>query len=246
MKGSSYKNLRLALMEMRWINRPLEWWAKNVSQADALSGREIIYQNLLHRELARMGIDRALYPVGGAANHSYLYLLIRICTELPVRRVLELGCGQSTLLLDSLAELQSLEVVSLEHESLWAQQIGKQCAHARVVEAPLIRSRVQQRETDVYDSEEAAAFSADILLIDGPQKTKRFSRWGALRWLEQLAREDFVVIFDDAERRGELDTIAEALRMLDRRGIRYVATRFRSVKTQFLIAGGRMMPAVYF
>ena len=76
--------------------------------------------------------------------------------------------------------------------------------------------------------------------------SRRRSRWGALHWLEQMACDDFLVIFDDAERRGELDTIEAALKLLDARKVDYLATRVRSVKTQFVIAGGAMTPAVFF
>lgn len=246
MQARSYKKLRPALFEMRWLNRPLEWWAKNVAPGAYLSGRENVFQSIVHRDLDRLGIDRPIHAVGAAANYSYLYLLLRICTELPVRRVLELGCGQSTLLLDALAEREGFEVVSLEHEAAWAQRIQAQCTNARVLEAPLVERQLCGWTASVHDPEAVDRADVDVLLVDGPQKSKRRSRWGALHWLERLDSQDFLVIFDDAERRGELDTIEAALKWLDARKVDYVATRTRSVKTQFLIAGGRMTPAVYF
>lgn len=246
MKGRSHPELKAALFEMRWLNRPLEWWAKNAAPGATLSGREVVYQNIVHRDLARLGIDRSFHPVGAAANYSYLYILLRACTELPVGRVLELGCGQSTLLLDALARQRGFDVVSLEHEAAWADRIGAQCEHARVLEAPLHARDVRGFSAPVHDAEAFDGEGVDVLLVDGPQKSKRRSRWGALHWLERMDCDDFLVVFDDAERRGELDTIEAALKHLDARGIDYVATRIRSVKTQFLIAGGAMKPAAYF
>ncbi|NKI36606.1 hypothetical protein HFP89_15650 [Wenzhouxiangella sp. XN79A] len=246
MQARSHRALRAALAEMRWLNRPLEWWAKNVAVGAMLNGRELVYQNIVHRDLARLGIDRPIHAVGSAANYSYLYLLIRSCTELPVRRVLELGCGQSTLLLDALAERADFEVVSLEHEAEWAERIGAQCRRARVLEAPLVERRIADRDSPVHDPDVHDGQGVDVLLVDGPQKSKRRSRWGALHWLEGMNSDDFLIIFDDAERRGELDTIEQAVKQLDARGIAYTATRLRSVKTQFVIAGGAMTPAVHF
>lgn len=246
MQGRSLRELRAALFEMRWLNRPLEWWAKNVAVGATLNGREIVYQNIVHRELARLGIDRPIHAVGSAANYSYLYLLLRTCTELPVRRVLELGCGQSTLVLDALAGLEGFEVTSLEHEAGWAERIAARCAQARVLEAPLVDRRIHDQAARVHDPEVFDGQGVDVLLVDGPQKSRRRSRWGALHWLERIDTRDFLVVFDDAERRGELDTIEAALKWLDAHRVEYVASRIRSVKTQFLIAGGRMTPAVYF
>lgn len=246
MQGRSHRALRAALFEMRWLNRPLEWWAKNVSVGAMMNGRELVYQNIVHRDLDRLGIVRPIHAVGSAANYGYLYLLIRACTELPVCRVLELGCGQSTLVLDALGERAEFEVVSLEHEAEWAERIAAQCRCARVLEAPLVERRIADRVSPVHDPDTYDAQGVDVLLVDGPQKSKRHSRWGALHWLERINTDDFLVVFDDAERRGELDTIEQAVKQLDSRGIRYTATRLRSVKTQFVIAGGAMTPAVHF
>src|SRR6056297_1002148 len=246
MQGRSYPKLRAALFEMRWLNRPLEWWAKTLAPGAVLSGREIVYQNIVHRDLARLGIERPIHAVGAAANYSYLYLLIRAATELPMQRVLELGCGQSTLLLDALAGLEEFDVVSLEHEAAWAERIAVQCDRTRVLEAPLVQHRTENRTAPVHDPEVFDGSDIDVLLVDGPQKSKRFSRWGALHWIERMPCDDFLIVFDDAERRGELDTIEQALKHLDARNVAYTATRIRSVKTQFVIAGGAMLPAVYF
>ena len=48
--------------------------------------------------------------------------------------------------------------------------------------------------------------------------------------------DEFVVIFDDAERRGEIQTIAKALKLLDARGVKYGVHLTRSINSQFLIA----------
>jgi len=54
------------------------------------------------------------------------------------------------------------------------------------------------------------------------------------------------VIFDDAERRGEIQTIARALQMLDARGVRYGVQLTRSVNSQFLIATPAFAAALYY
>ena len=245
MKGSSYDSIRAALRTMRWLERPLDWCSRNLSPASMLHGREVVYQNIVHRELARLGIDRPLYAVGGAANYSYLYLLLRVCTELPVQRVLELGVGQSTLLLDALAERQGFEVLGLEHDADWAERIGRQCTRARVLEAPLHAAEVEGHRCRTYRAPEVDG-RFDLVLVDGPRGSRRRSRWGALEWIAQRRAEDFLLIFDDAERGGELDTIEACLKLLDRQGQAYAVWRVRGAKSQFLIAAGRMQAAVHF
>lgn len=245
MKGSSHESLKTALFLMRWLERPLAWCSRTLAPAAMLYGRELVYQNIVHRDLKRLGIDQPLYAVGGAANYSYIYLLLRACIELPVRNVLELGVGQSTLLLDALSKRRGFSVTGLEHDAGWARRIDQQCEQVRVLQAPLVRRRICGIEAEAYDVPDLCG-EFDLVLVDGPRGRRRYSRWGALEWVGERLAEDFLVIFDDAERRGELDTIEAALKQLDRIGRTYVTGRVRGAKSQFLIAGGSMQPAAYF
>jgi predicted O-methyltransferase YrrM len=246
MKGRSHAELRWRLLLMRWLNPVAEKVSDNAFPSARLHGRELIFQGIVHRELDRLGIDRPFYPVRSAATYSYLYLILRLCTELPVSRVLELGCGQSTLLLDSLARRGGLDVVSLEHDADWAARISRNCERARVVEASLDRRPLFGRDADVYKPAEDVAEPFDVLLVDGPRGRRRHSRRGALAIVDDALADDFVIVFDDAERRGELDTIAATLKLLDERGTRYATTLVRSVNSQFVIATEGLRAACFF
>ena len=235
MKGSSYRQLRGLLFVHKWLNPIAEAVSKDAFPSARLYGAERIFQGIVHRELDRLEIDRAFYPVRSAATYSYLYLLIRICTTLPVRRVLELGCGQSTLLLDDLSRDRQLHVTSLEHDPRWASMIGEQCERLALAEAPLVRREVSGRAAETYDFDSGAE-RFDLLLVDGPKGSKRHSRRGALPFIEDALAEEFIIVFDDAERRGELDTIAETLQRLDARGVDYATALVRSINSQFVIA----------
>jgi len=245
MKGSSYRQLRGALWLHQWLNPIAEVVSKNVFPSSRLFGNELIYQGIVHRELARLGIERSFYPVRSAATYSYLYLLLRICTELPVQRVLELGCGQSTLLLDELCRLKSFEVVSLEHDETWAKMIGSQCERVELTLAPLTQRRISGSEAEVHEFNPGDR-RFDLLLVDGPKGRRRNSRRGALAFIEESLADEFIIIFDDAERRGELDTITETLKLLDAREIPYSTSMVRSVNSQFVIATEGFRPANFF
>lgn len=246
-KGSSYGALRGQLWLLRNINPFLEWASETLAPAATLQGREIIFQNLVHRALDRLEIDEPLYPLRSAAGYSYLYLLIRLVEDLPVTRVLELGCGQSTLLLDRLGNRSGpLECVALEHDQAWLDRIRPRVS-TRLVHAPLVDREVLGHVTRTYETGALADEGAfDVLLVDGPRGSRRRSRWGCLELMETHLGEDFLIIIDDAERRGELETIGRALKLLDQRGRRYGSRFIRSVNSQFLIAGGRFTPALYF
>ena len=228
----------------KWLGPPALATARFVQTPAEMYGRELLYERLFANGLARFGLENRYYASGGAASFSLLYLLLRAITELPIQHVVEFGCGQTTLLLDALQKVRPFKVDSFEHEPEWAGRIQEEVAHAINV-ADLVERKVRGRRTQTYDVPDALG-SCNLLVVDGPQQRVRRSRWGALEWIEDRLDDDFLILFDDAERRGELDTIEEALGILRNQG-RPVRTRFfHSVKWQFAIAGGACSPAVSF
>ncbi|MEE4637423.1 MAG: hypothetical protein V2J42_01615 [Wenzhouxiangella sp.] len=246
MRRASYSSLRTRLRVRRLFNPFLEKASLWLAPAASLQARELLYQNIVHRDLDRLGIDLPLYPVRSAATYSYLYLLLRLVQETGPLRILELGAGLSTVLLERLRDPFGLSLTSLEHDEAWVARILKQGA-AGVVHSPLVQRQLQGHKAQVYDSSVLSADSRfNLLLVDGPRRSRRRSRWTALEFIEGRLEQDFAIVFDDAERPGEIDTISAALRLLDQRGVRYGAHLTRSVNSQFVIATEGFQGALYF
>ncbi len=202
--------------------------------------KEAGYALSLYNGAASLGINLPpLFPFGGAANYSLLYTIFRCVTELNVQNVLELGVGQSSLLLHAVSQkLSNLSVTSLEHDASWADLIRQRVSH-EVQHAPLVSSEVHRVSTQVYDHKLATRF--DMVVVDGPVGTKRNSRWGALEILDSHLNDEFVVIFDDASRPGEIDTIKEFTARSD------VKVAFiHSAKSQCIVCTPAFHAAVYF
>ena len=195
----------LTLRLVRWLNR-------RRFTLGTISPAEIHYQQIFDAAVARSGLAvPPLFPVGNAANASLLYLLFRLTQDFPRLAWLELGAGQSTLLLDALqtgGRIASL--VTLEHDPHWADTIRAKVGHA-VIEAPLRQASLYGLPAEAYGYDSTARF--DCVTVDGPVGTPGRSRWGTLKLLQENLAEDFVVIFDDAERPGERDTIAKFLEL---------------------------------
>jgi predicted O-methyltransferase YrrM len=243
---SSYSRLRSRLWLRRNVNPIAERGSRLFAPTAWLQGREIVYQNLVHRELDRLNIRDPFYPLRSAATYSYLYLLLRAVQELDGLRILELGAGQSTVLLDRLAAQFPLQCTTLEHDVHWVEQIRSQVRHP-VLHAPLVPRAIRGQISDVYDPrvlEQGQRFNA--LLVDGPRSIRRRSRWGSLEFIENWLDPEFLILFDDAERRGELQTIGAALQLLDERDCRYGSQLTRSINSQFVIATEGFQRALYF
>jgi len=172
------------------------------------SQTELFYRNLFRDAAHDYGVALpALYPVGGAANYGLLYLLTRIVMEDRVGSVLEAGAGQSTLLLNALARHRGdMRVVTLEHDSGWADRM-RSLSGGDVRQAPLAEREVEGARVHTYDHDLSAAERFDLVLVDGPNGTTRRSRWGCLELLAANLADEFIVIFDDAHRAGEQDTV---------------------------------------
>ncbi len=245
MKGDGRRRRR-ELFWRRYAAPGLDWLSRQLNAGAIAHSREIIYQHMFLQGLRAEGIERPFYATRGAANFSLLYLLLRCMTELPVRRMVELGAGQSSLLIDCLARGRAVQCLSVEHDPGWAERITGQVAHD-VLLAPLVQKSVCGRLTVTYDLDPAAYGPADLLLVDGPQGSRRHSRRGGLEWVAHaLAPEHFLVIFDDAERAGEMDTIRAAVGQLERSGRAFGLRRVRAAHDQVLLAGGRLAPALDF
>jgi hypothetical protein len=198
--------------------------------AGEMPAAELFYQRLFDSAVLRSGLAvPPLYPVGSAANTSLLYILFRLAEEFPGFNGLELGAGQSSLLLDALARAGRLSsITTLEHDADWAARIGQQVAH-EVVVAPLRPARVHGVDTEVYAFAPQRRF--DLVVVDGPVGRPDHSRWGALALLETHLAEEFVVVFDDAERPGERQTIEQFLRLRPAAGHAFV----HAMKSQCLV-----------
>jgi hypothetical protein len=162
--------------------------------------QELLFQNLLHQNAEAAGIKlRGIYPVGGAANYSLLYLVFRSLSELPVSSVLDIGAGQTSMLLSAMADAFPHKALTLESNDQWVKIVGPKIRHELLVSELGVDGEYREQPAEKYD----------MVIVDGPAGTMRNSRKSSLATLQKCLAEEFLVIFDDAERRGEQDTILD-------------------------------------
>jgi hypothetical protein len=81
----------------------------------------------------------------------------------------------------------------------------------------------------------------DYILVDGPDhgtlgtEHTSFSRSGILHYMPAILAPSFVVVFDDAERYGEIMTVKALEDILEESEIRYVRFAINGIKTQIVV-----------
>ena len=214
--------------------------------------QEEIYQYLFTRDLRAIGIEDNFYPVGSAANYSLLYLVLRCLKELRFTNVLELGCGQTTLLIDQVRRQLGLncQVTSIEHDAFWARSIAAKVAH-EIVAAPLEPLDVAGRAIDYYrlDAIAGAGRQFDFVIVDGPPAytpATRYARTGCVAVLERYLAPDFVLVLDDTERDGEAEAVVACRNLLTARGVDVQENQIVAAKRQHLFCTQAYATAAFF
>lgn len=208
--------------------------------------KELVYQSIFSSICARMNISNKYYPVGSAANYSLLYLIFRIIEENEINKVLELGAGQTTIFLDELSRKKSFSVKSFEDDSFWAQEIQKSVGH-QIYCQKLVSFQCNGRTKLSYDfSVLQKEDRFDLLIIDGPMGTCDYSRLGTIQLLKNNLAGEFVIIFDDAERKGEMQTVEVCKSLLRQKSIRLFEHRVIGLKTQHILATERFKKVTFY
>jgi len=212
---------------------------------------EIVYRDVFLRDLRRLGIDDDFYPVGSAANHGLLYAITRCFVQFPITTVLELGCGQSSLLLAALNRTLNApaSIRSVDQDPQWADSLRSAVSH-EVVCSELVPKTVRGYSIRHYRDgyfEKTKAY--DLVIVDGPSAhppENSNARLGCLEVVETALAPDFIVLVDDTERKGEGILVDLIRSHLKSRGAAFGETSIIAAKRQHIFSGGKFQPAMFF
>lgn len=224
-------------------NKLLDLYRFNIEpRFDALH-KEQIMQGIFDQQCRRRGITEVFYPVGAAASYSLMYLLTRVLSELPVRNVMELGSGQTTVLIDRLRSLDGMHV-AYEQSELWARSVAERAARCSVRYSPLVAKNFEGVSYNGYDGLQTVDF--DLLLVDGPNGTDHVSRYDCVPLVASNRAKEFMLILDDAGRPGEKETLAALEALLSQRGVDYKLNYLAGRTTQAVLTTPGFRAASYY
>lgn len=132
-------------------------------------------------------------------------------------------------------ELKLSNLLTIEHDFEWLENYKKENTlfpNCDTLLLPLTKREVNGFQVNSYeDIENRIIGPYDLYVVDGPFGSDRFSRYDIVRLLNNIDKgHEFIVIMDDAHRRGELDTLKCIVNLLERKGIYVSSSTYRENK----------------
>lgn len=189
--------------------------------------------------------DTAFSPGRWAVGYPYLYVMYRVLNETRPKHILELGLGQSTrMIAQYAAAFDNVEHIVVEHDPEWIKffcNSFKLPQNTKVI--MLEREMVSFKEAEAVRvfkgfKERFQGQKFDFISVDAPlgSDMKQYSRIDVLELLPDGLADSFVILLDDAERKGETHTICEIENLLGYYNIAYERGRYSGKKDCVLIS----------
>lgn len=188
-------------------------------------------------------VNLSISPGRWAGNYSFFYVVTRILLDYKPHRVIELGLGESSKVISSFIENEihtSLHTI-VEHDEDWVKSFNSRfelSRNSKIVILELEEKAVEDFVIKAYkklSSEIKGTF--DLYIVDGPFGTDRFSRYDICTLIDRCRIDDeFMIVIDDYDRRGEKDTVHRLIDMLERKGIKTFTGIYAGIKSQIIIA----------
>lgn len=230
----AYQLIKKKLLDIfRWEVQP---------RLEALHAEQV-YQGIFAQQCARLSLTEVFYPVGAAASYSLMYLLTRVLAELPVRRIVELGSGETTVLIDRLRAAEGRHV-AYDQADFWVEKVARRAPRCEVRHAPIVEKTFEGVAFAGYRDLQPVDF--DLLLVDGPNGSDHVSRYDCVPLVAANQAKEFIVIVDDAGRPGEQETVQALARLLTARGIDFKLNHLAGRTTQAVITTPAFRAASYF
>lgn len=193
--------------------------------------------------------DKSFSPGRWAVGYQYLYAAYRILNAVKPKKILELGLGQSTKLLSQYAKTnKEVKHIVVEHDQEWIDFYKKENEVAENTEILKLEREYRKYKND----DKVLAFKNfkeilqgqkfDFISIDAPlgANAKIYARVDVLEILPECLEEDFVMVIDDYNRKGEKNTVNEIERILKEHNISYCKGIYYGEKECMVISSKKL------
>lgn len=191
-------------------------------------------------------INKSVSPGRWAIGYPFLYVLYRVLNDVKPKSILELGLGESTKIISQYAESEKkcIHYVT-EHDEDWISFFTKSNSlsnrtHISKHEIQNLPYKNKNENVMQYNGfyEKFSTHKFDLIIIDGPVGTTKgdYSRVDILKLLPGCLDNSFIMMIDDTQRLGELNTLQEIKGILTNSKIDYVAKEYFGQKSFCVIS----------
>jgi len=178
-----------------------------------------------------------------AGNYAFFYVLNRILFEHKPNAIIEFGLGESSRFISTYLDnhlLKSKHVV-IEQSDEWRvgfEEHFKLSDRSEVKICDMIEADVKGYKTNQYKELPAVITEKfDLYIVDGPFGSKNYSRYDIVYLAERLnAGDEFIIIMDDYQRNGEIETTNDLEALFKSKGITVYQKAYRGNKSLMVIA----------
>ena len=182
-----------------------------------------------------------------AVDYALLYTIFKVLQTMKPEKTIEFGLGQSSKLIHQYANYyhQKVSAVTVEHDTQWIDFFKNEIDglyDLNIHVAELCTEQYKGYSTCSYKDivELFPNQKFNFLLVDGPYGSKRYSRSQIIKFVPNLLADSFCIVIDDCDRKGELDTVKEICRLMDKNNIVYHKKWYRGMKKHYLICSKDM------
>jgi len=184
---------------------------------------------------------QTLHPGRWAMGFPALYVLYRVLDEFKPKKILEFGLGESTRLTWQYQDhFKNSGLTIIEQDEKWIRFFSDEIFDVKdKVKVLPVTTKLNDGTTgSTYEGllPVIAGNKFDCVIIDGPIGTESNSRYQLVDIIRNdLLNENFVIIFDDSQRRGEQLTLSAAYKEFEKKGIEYYSGTYSGENDTTLI-----------
>jgi 16S rRNA G966 N2-methylase RsmD len=206
--------------------------------------KELDWANVYHDSIRGDDwINKTSLNIGRwAGGYPFFYVLTRILKDTKPKRILELGLGESTKVISKFIENcnQNATHLIIEHDENWKNTFSEKFSLAKqsnIRICPLIDVNVHGYSNKMYENFETVAFGDfDFIVIDGPFGSNNYSRYEIISKIKEFdSNNDFIILFDDTNRKGELETVQKIEEQLNLLDVPFYSATYEGLKSCTLI-----------
>lgn len=184
------------------------------------------------------------FTVGGAAvSYKYLYLLYKILDSNKFHSLLDIGMGQTSKMMSQYVNYNSkASHIIIEDNEDWINFITPSLSlgdNSKIIRLQYEMKEYEDEMVRVYDGfyDMLKNYKFDYISVDAPIgiDMKKYSRIDVLDIIPECLDSSWIIMLDDVQREGELNTLSMVRDKLNKNGIMHVVHMFNGGEKKFAI-----------